>query len=129
MPRPKKPSALLEASGAYRKDPQRRPKNEPVVKSPVGNCPDEFNEDQRKRWNQIVREAPPGVLTGADRMAVVQLSILTSEMFEKGLRGTMAVPRMQLMNKLLGQFGMTPADRSKISLPDKPADNPFTKLG
>ena len=118
---------MLEARGAFKKDPQRRRHGEPVVDTPLGPPPDHFGPSDHKHFNEILMLAPKGVLTSADQVAVEQLAVLITEMREDYEK--MSVAKLTLLNKLLGQFGMTPSDRARLSI-EKPKDaNPFDTLG
>lgn len=122
MPK-RKPTALLEAKGAFKKDPSRRRGGEPVVTDPLGNCPESFSAEDREAWQTIVKRAPTGVLTAADWPAVVMAAKLFSE-FLRNSEG-MNAARITKLQVLLGKFGMTPVDRASISIPEKPKHNPW----
>lgn len=127
MARPRTPTKILDARGAFKKDPQRRRDGEPEVREPIGPAPDYFAPDQLAAWNQIVGQAPLGVLTAADCLAVETASILVAEF--RSNPADFQTGKLGRLQSFLGQFGMNPSDRAKLSI-EKPKDvNPFASLG
>lgn len=123
MARPRTPTKLLDARGAFKKDPQRKRHGEPEVRDPLGSPPDWLTEFQLVEWREIVHRAPLGVLTAADWHSVAIASVLYAEF--KTDAASMPVARITTLEKLLGKFGMSPSDRAKLSI-EKPKDaNPF----
>lgn len=126
MGRPRTPTKLLDARGAFKKDPQRRRDGEPQVKNPLGAPPEHLTEDEVKCWQEIAGKAPVGVLTEADGLAVEMASQLLARM-RRSFDDMTAQDRKHL-DVLLGRFGMNPSDRAKLSI-EKPKDeNPFAAL-
>lgn len=119
MPAQKQPTAVLEARGAFKNHPERRPEGEPVVTTPLGPPPHHLEVDQIKCWNELAETAPNGVLTSADRQAMEQCACLLAEMREDFK--AMPVVKLKQLTSILGMFGMTPADRSKLNI-QKPKD-------
>ncbi len=126
MARPRTPTALLDARGAFKNHPDRKRDSEPVVKEPLGAPPSRLTGLEVEAWMEIVEFAPMGVLTRADRHAVEQAARLMAESWEDFKSfPTAKLTRLQVT---LGQFGMNPSDRSKLSI-GKPKDgNPFDSL-
>ena len=123
----RKPTAVLEAKGAFKKDPQRRRDGEPEVNTPLGPPPGHLSPDEHKAWNELAGLAPDNVLTSADRVSVEAAARLLVEM--RADFAAMQTTRINMFSKLLGQFGMNPVDRSRLSVA-KPKDaNPFDQLG
>jgi len=82
MPRPRKPTQVLEDKGAFKHDPARAEarKNEPKQLKPLGDPPDYFDQTHIAVWNEYVEECPRGVLTSGDRK-VLELAVrLTCKM-------------------------------------------------
>lgn len=127
MARPRKPTAVLDARGAFKKDPQRRRNGEPIVREPIGASPADFDALQREAYAQIVGQAPLGVLTEADNLAVEMASTLLAQ-FRKDRYAFPAQSYAKLI-QLLGTFGMTPSDRSKLNIAPPKQVNPFAELG
>ena len=111
-----KPSALKELSGAYKKDPQRRNKNEPKPKAGIGPASKFLNEEMQKIWDEVVDQVCIGVLGDADRFALEALCRLIYDM-RYGWEEFNGAKQSNLI-RLLGQFGMTPVERQKLSVAD-----------
>jgi hypothetical protein len=60
MPRPRKPRHVLEDTGAFAHDPQRRRarEHEATSNGPVGEPPDYFNQTHQDVWREFTSEAP-----------------------------------------------------------------------
>jgi hypothetical protein len=128
MGRPRTPTNLLDARSAFKKHPERRAEraDEPIVTEPLGEPPSAFTGDQLQAWKEIAEYAPGGVLTRADRHAVEEAARLLA----MSRAGSATTADRRALHSLLGQFGMTPANRSKVrgSGAEKP-QNKFGRLG
>lgn len=127
--RPRTPTNILQMRGAYKNHPERAKdrENEPQICEPIGNPPATFTADQLKAWKDIVTSAPAGVLTSADALAVENAArLLALERI-----GQNSDSQGRRLDALLGKFGMTPSERSKVSVsvPTKRTGNPFSSLG
>jgi len=80
--RPRTPTQVLEDKGAFAKDPQRRAsrKDEPKPNGPIGAPPDYFDDNHREVWQELVDEAPRGVLAKSDRKQLELTTRLTCKM-------------------------------------------------
>ncbi len=78
MPAYRKPTELLALSGAFEKNPQRRRPVEPKSPHPIGEPPACLAPDEAACWRDFVSEAPAGVLTSADRLALEALARLVA---------------------------------------------------
>ena len=112
--------------GAYKKDPQRVRTGEPVGVGGIGDAPDRFTELQIAAWKEIVATCHAGVLCTADRIAVELAAVLLADF--RSNASDMPAAKLARLDSLLARFGMTPSDRSKVSVPKKPAENPFSKV-
>mgnify|MGYP006935313773 CR=1 FL=1 len=131
MARPALPKNIHVLKGTAKKDPQRMRarENEPENKNPLGKPSDYLNELQKEFFNEIVSDSIEGVLGEADRLAVEQASILlwkcrNLNIIDGDIVQATAAEQSQFF-KYLSQFGMTPADRSKISIPKQKEKNRF----
>ena len=107
------PTEILDTGrGAFLKHPERRRPNEPQETRPLGNAPRCLAAEQKKLWVEIAHNLPPGVGKVSDRHAFEMLVRLMAKERADSINNN---ERGQLI-KLLGSFGMTPADRSKISI-------------
>lgn len=115
--------------GAFKKHPERAAEreNEPIVVEPLGDPPKSFEGDKLQAWNDIVSTAPSGVLTKADRLAVEIAAGLLARHRIMPITGT----DLSQLAGFLGKFGMTPSERSKVSVavPTKKPGNRFSNLG
>lgn len=111
MARPRKPTAVLELTGAFQKDPQRKRPNEPKPTGSLGEPPVDFDEYLKALWQDLVRMVPAGVLTNADRW-LVELACRTMRQVKKG---EALAAEKNLLLSCLSRMGLTPADRSKIA--------------
>lgn len=145
MARHPNPTAVQEASGAFDHDPQRREAraHEPIPSGPLGEPHESLDLFERGIWHELQSQAPPGVLTNADRIMLEMVCrLLARERDPRGAKRSgedIGVPRSPLKaaerNQIiscLARLGMSPADRTKISVdnprgPEQPAD-PFSEL-
>ncbi len=147
----RKPTRLLELSGAFRRHPERRRANEPHDDRLLGHPPERLPAEVIPYWDEIAAMCAPGVLKRADRWAVELAARLMFKAAEKPSLGAVAeiVERLeldsqqakaliasaeinsselQMLRSLLGSLGLTPVDRSRLSVPaDKPT-NRFAAL-
>jgi hypothetical protein len=115
--RPRTPTNILDARGAFKDHPDRKRAraNEPIVTAPLGDPPEGLTGDQLGCWKEIVTVAPAGVLRSSDRMAVEEAARILTKIRQGGA----STEERRLFLNYLGRFGMTPSDRSKVSV-DKP---------
>jgi len=126
MARPRTPTAVLEARGSFKTHPERRRSGEPVVETPLGNPPAHMGELEVACWFEIAELAPKGVLTSADRVTVETLACLLAEF--RTVKEDFPASKHARMFGYLGQLGMMPGERSKLSI-EKPKDvNAFAEL-
>jgi hypothetical protein len=126
MGRPRTPSNILDARGAFDKNPNRRRENEPDAVGDVGTHPERFNAGEVLAWNDIVSTCHAGVLCRSDRLAVEMAAVLYA-MFRADPAG-MPAAKVARLDSLMARFGMTPSDRSKVTAPKKEKENPFAAL-
>ena len=130
MARPRKPSALLELSGAFRKHPDRRREGEPKPKLALGAPPKSLDPEERLMWLELKRLAPAKVLTYADRWLVEICCRLMAKVRAEGIGGRRGVSVGELSQLTIGlrQMGLTPADRSRITVAPDEEPNTFADL-
>lgn len=142
MGRPRKSTAEHELSGSFEKHPERKAAraNEPKPHGPLGEPPSSFDPETTTGtrliviWNELVSQAPPGVLTSADRVHLE----LACRLCNRIRTNTNAkIGDFNRLAELLGKMGMNPADRSKVNLaaggaPNVPSSdsssNPFKAI-
>ena len=124
MPAPRKPTSVLQLAGSFKTHPERARDAEPEAAGEIGEPPETFTEMEKKAWNQIVGDALDGVFCKSDRLAVELASKLLAGVWENGLDDRSTTQ----LRQFLAAFGMTPADRSRISVQKKNKVNPFAEL-
>lgn len=111
----KLPASVLEAKGAFEKDPQRK-RVDPVATGDLGTAPAYFNEVQSGVWEELKAQLPVGLAKSADR-CIFEIAVRLMDRFRReGLKSTELA---QLINAL-GRLGMSPSDRSKCAVPPTP---------
>ena len=125
MPRPRKPTTLKVLKGTAQKC--RLNPREPIPNGPLGNAPRNFNDEQKAIWREIKAVSPEGVLSIADSFIVEMLVILLHEFRTDYANFTSG--KLARLISILTRVGLTPADRSKISVP-KPEEknNPWNEF-
>lgn len=117
MARPRTPVAKAQASGAAVKNPGRhKDRAAPKGIAVLGTAPSWMSPLQKKAWTSIVRELP--WLKESHRMLVMMATLLRAELET----GTISMAKMQELRRCLAQLGATPADESRVSLPDDEED-------
>lgn len=78
MGRLKKPSNILEASGAFKKHPERRKEREGELTDDraLGRAPAHLTPDQKKCWKELANNAVPGTLAKSDRAILECAAVL-----------------------------------------------------
>lgn len=126
MPKPRTPSAALEARGSFAHNPDR--KREDFSAGPFDSTPPAyFTEDQCAVWKEIVGVLPATVLQSTDRMAVELTSRLIAN-FRSLDDANVSMAQVAQIRTALATLGMTPADRSRVSAAKTPTVNPFLAL-
>jgi len=146
--RPAKPHALKVHDGDYEKDPQRRPKaaSTPPVAAP--KCPTWLKGEGRKEWKRICAELVGlKVLSLAERSSLEQYceayqkwreciaTLKEDGQFLQNAMGQMVEhpagkshrAYAAICHKLLCEFGMTPASRTRLVITEETETNDQAK--
>lgn len=128
MAGPRTSTAILELRGAFKNHPGRRLERagEPVTAEPVGTPPEGLDDACKAAWNELVDIAPAGVLCRFDRVALEIAAVLLAQF--RASPSDFPVTKLSRLNALLGQFGMTPSDRSKVSIARPTGGSKYDKL-
>ena len=128
MSRPRTPTKILELRNSYQAHPERKREREPVVAEPLGGPPASLNADTVAAWHEIAALAPHGVLIKADR---ISLEIAATLLVRFRTDPDFTAANLSRLDGMLGRFGMNPAHRAKITVPDTAAkpENPFLRHG
>ena len=123
MSRPRKPTAVLEGTGAYIKHPERKRERsaEPIPTAPLGDPPHHLGPEERAIWLELSSLMPPNVAKNSDRFAVEIIVCLMAN-FRKH-RAT--VGEIAQLSSLLGRMGLTASDRSRIKTTNGPTQDPL----
>ncbi len=115
MPKPRTPTKLLELRGSFAKNPQRARPNEPEAAGEFPKDPPKhLSREVKKCWRELVRLVPAGVLQSSDQAAMEQFANVLYLCREREWRDPALMIRLEAC---LGRFGLTPADRSRVSAP------------
>lgn len=126
MGQPRKPTAIKQIQGTAKQHPERLNKDEPVPVRGIGPNHSSLTEYEAAIWDEVVGISYAGVLGEADRIALEMMCRLIAEMrldFEE-----MTAAKITQLSQLLGRFGMTPSDRTKIVIPKSKNKNPFEDM-
>ena len=82
-----------------------------------------MNNEQRVAWNQFRREIP--WLMESDRVLVEITSYLRARIM---IGEEVGVGALNQLRMCMAQMGATPADRSKVALPDEPDEDPADRF-
>jgi hypothetical protein len=124
LARPRLPELKAKVSGAEIKNPQRhRNRKAPDPASPIGEPPDWMGGEQRIVWKAFAAELP--WLNGSHR-AVLEIATTIRARLVSGEE--VGVQALNLLRQCLGQMGATPADATKVTLPDGESDDPEDKF-
>lgn len=119
MPAPRLPKTKATVAGSDVINPGRfRDRREPKG-SPLGLPPAWFNAEQMKVWADFATEIP--WLNQSHRPLLEIAAIIRTRLVSGEEVGVQA---LNLLRQCLGQMGATPADASKVSVPDEGDDDP-----
>lgn len=118
--RPRQPLGLAKVIGAVERSPGHyQGRKEPKV-DPVGEPPEELTDAEKQMWAVFVSEIP--WLGRSDRTVLelaCRLRVRLRQDFEMGVNA------MAQLRMCLSAMGATPADRSKVSVPDEEEEDEF----
>jgi hypothetical protein len=122
----RQPTNILKMSDAFKRNPARlrERESEPQPTGAIGEAPKELTKREREIWCDLIAEAPPNVLTNADRF----LLAVTAKLYLKVLKGKGSGFDQATLARNLGKLGLSPADRSKIKTPVASPKNTFSDL-
>ena len=126
MARPRTPTNVLDARGAFKANPQRK-RQDAETAGELTDPPLHLTGATLGAWHEIVACAPRDVITESDRLSLELMASLLAEFRLSPVDFTAA--KLVRLEALLGKFGMTPADRAKVGgKVEKPKGNPFADL-
>jgi len=126
MARPRTATNILDARGAFKKNPGRARPNEPKVSAKFKKTPSKrLDDSQRAAWRELIKAVPAGVLTGADHLELEMVACLLAEFW--ACPAEMGTTRINLLRTMMGRFGLDPSGRASLTI-EPPKDNPFDAL-
>lgn len=126
MPQIRKPQALREIEGTAKDHPGRQNKDQPSPARGIGPANKTLSGYEQEIWDEVVGISYRGVLGEADRIALEMMCRLIAEMRLDFVEMTAA--KITQLSQLIGRFGMTPSDRTKIVVPKEQNVNPFSEM-
>jgi hypothetical protein len=123
----RKATAVLEATGSFAKNPQRR-RVDPIASSEIQPPPSYFDESESAVWYELIESSPIGVLKNSDHSALEIASTLLSD-YRKDRAG-FNTARLNALQKALSCLGRTPVDRGRIVATETPPtqNDPWAEL-
>jgi len=115
MPTSRKSIAELAVSGTLGKNLGRyksRIASRTTVIAPIGKAPNHLPTIERGIWAEVVRSAPPALLTKSDRISLEILCRLVARMRTAPFKAS----ELNALTAVLGKFGMTPGDRFRMNV-------------
>lgn len=119
MARPRTPLAKAKTEARDKKDPQRfRNRSEPTGTKPLGSPPDWVEDTDaskaRTAWRSLANRIP--WLNSSHE----PLLVVASHLYGRLIAGQeVGVQALNALRQCLAQMGATPADASKVNLPDE----------
>ena len=123
MARPRIPTMKAHVTGAALHDPARFADRPVVAFGAVGQPPASLTPAQAEAWQQFVDELP---WLGSSHRALLQIAAVLRARLNAD--PDMGVNAMQAYSAVLSKLGATPADESKVSLPDLVDDDPAERF-
>jgi hypothetical protein len=125
MPARRKSLKLLELSGGLKAHPARYKDRTEVASCPdgIGNPPSQISIARKHIWAELIAQLPEGHLQSADRFL---LEIVTGLMAKQRNRRTVITKgETSLLINALSKLGLTPTDRSRVTIPPKPKESKY----
>ena len=129
----KKPQAIRELNGTANRNKHRDNQNQPKVVRGIGPAPDHFTEMQSDIWDYLVSVMFAGVLAESDRPTMEMMAVLFyrfrhGDYAEQSICPALSGVELSRLDSLMGRYGMTPSDRTKIVIPKQENQNPFEEF-
>lgn len=88
-------------------------KPNPIILTPLGTAPRHLGAPERAAWNELARNAHPGLLGRSDRILLEIAARLVVRMRHTDAK----TGEFSALTTILGKLAMTPASRLKMDLP------------
>ena len=119
MPTKHTSSKILEARGAFRKDPQRLRQDAKGTGAFPSRAPSELTDSQKAAWHKLRKMAPPGLWTASDQTAAWIAACLWDEFLRSP--ATMPTSRVAQLRGLFASLGLDPVARTRLQ-PAEPVE-------
>ncbi len=117
-----KPARLRLVEG----NPGHRPVNKAEPRSPaLKGPPRHLTDEQRSAWRELVRAAPEHVLQQADRFL---LELAARLLVQARSTPEISAPLATQLRQCLGELGLSPSARTRLSVAPPAPANPFENL-
>lgn len=125
MPRNRKTITELKLNGSLARNPGRYSDrlNEPTPQLEVGTAPASLNDAEKAIWYELCNDV--SWLAVTDRLALEMACRLTNKMRTDP---DFKASSMASLTALVRTLGMTPSDRTKMSIPPEKEEDEWTKL-
>ena len=126
----KKPQEIRELHGTADRNKHRDNQNQPADTRGIGPAPDHFTELQSDTWDYLVSVMFAGVLKISDRPTMEMMTVLFYRFRHGDYEENSVCPalngvELSRLDSLMGRYGMTPSDRTKIVVPKQEKKNVF----
>ncbi len=115
MARQRTPTSKLKVIGAFDKHPERTREDDVYTGAFPTEPPEHLSEEVKSAWHEIVAVSHYGVLQASDTFIVELAAGLLAELRRDPFE--MVAARLTQLRVALGALGLTPADRSRLSIP------------
>ena len=128
MAKPRTPRAKAAVEGRDKQHPERfRNRVEPTVDQPLGDPPDWMTDSEasmaRSAWILTARDVP---WLNASHRGIMEIAASIRGRLMAGQE--VGVQALNLLRQLYGQMGATPADASKVVIPDGKEKDPDDEI-
>jgi phage terminase small subunit len=122
--RPRKPTAVLELSGAIQRNPARylNRQNEPQPTEDIGLPPSYLSTQEKKIWKEITNDV--SWLKVTDRLSLEMVCRLVAKLRD----GSIKSMELSTLITLVRVLGMSPSDRSRVNVTPIQPNNQWTSL-
>ena len=113
MPRPRTPTAVLKARGAFKNHPKRAKdrEGEPVINTPLGDPPAKLPPLEKAAWRELQSQ---GTWLVAPDKFLVEVAV---RLMARHRSNKIDNPSRSHLISALSKLGFNPTERSKIKLP------------
>lgn len=127
MPGIPKPNHLKILNGSAKHNPDRHREDHliPEPENGIGEPPAHLDAACAEIWNELVEIIPNGVAGDSDR---ISLEFLCRIIYEVRTSEKFTASHYQQYVSLAARFGLTPSDRQRVKVPEKPKASGFDNV-